>query len=432
MTLHHIIIVEDQRALAVALAAAVRQAGAASELVPTAAQARALIQSGQHFDAMILDIGLPDENGLEFLGSLDQELRPPTIVVTAHGEIQNTIEARKLGVAEFLTKPLDFAEFQKAMRRVLPSRSPKVVREAPEAEGFAFIGAAAAMRPVFQQIAHSCASDDPVLVRGETGTGKSHAARLIQRNSTRNGVARTLAAGPAMTIGELDAVLDETADGVLVLEDVGQLSSESQTGLVRRIEAADGQGFPRLIATSGEDLHARVGDDLFRSDLFYRLQVLEVRLPSLRERLEDLPALVSYFVGQLMPDRVLDVTNDALARLAAHEWPGNLLELRNSVAYALTVNTGAATIDVEDLPPYLGGGEGGGRAEQPLGLIHALDAWLDRRLDAEEPPTYRQLAEGLEAELIRCLLKRHDGKLARMASALQANRTTLRKRLKDS
>lgn len=427
-----VIIVEDQRALALALAAAVRQLGAPSELAPTAAQARALMESSERFDAMILDIGLPDENGLAFLGSLAPEARPPTIVVTAHGEIQNTIEARKLGVVEFLTKPLDFAEFQESLRRILDaggSASGKP-EDIGDAEDVAFIGAAAAMRPVFRQIAHACASDDPVLVRGETGTGKSHAARLIEKNSGRSGETRTLVAGPATTVEELTQAYDEAGSGVLVMEDVELLPPVVQAELVRRIEA-EGEGVPRLVATTGDDLHARVREEAFRSDLFYRLQVLEVRLPPMRDRMDDLPALVSYFLGQLMPGRVVEVSEAAMAQLSAHEWPGNLLELRNTLAYALTVNSGARAIDVPDLPSAIAGGEVEQGAGERWRLIQALDGWLDARLEGGDSVTYRSLSEGLEAELIRRLLKRYDGKLARLAAALGANRTTLRKRLRD-
>ena len=432
MTAPNVLIVEDEYALSVALAAAVRQASAFGEVAPSAAQARRLLASRKHYDAMVLDIGLPDENGLKFLETLEAARRPPTIVITGHGEIQNTIAARKLGVRDFLTKPLNFAEFQDALLRLIEPRRRKPDLGKPVAKSVAFIGAAPAMRPVFQQIAHSCASDDPVLVRGETGTGKSHAARLIQSNSLRAGPAATLAAGPATTTDELIQALTEAKRGVLVLEEVSLLSAEVQAELVRQIEAGAEEEFPRLIATTRNDLRASVSDGAFRSDLFYRLQVLEVRLPPLRERREDVPALVSYFIGQLVPDRSLTISDAALSRLLAQEWPGNLRELRNSIAYALTVNTGAAAIEVSDLPPYLGNEAAAGSGsddEVPARLLQALDSWLDARFGGEEAPQYRELAETLEAALIRRLLRRYDGKLARMASALQANRTTLRRKL---
>jgi transcriptional regulator with PAS, ATPase and Fis domain len=190
--------------------------------------------------------------------------------------------------------------------------------------------------------------------------------------------------------------------------------------------------FPRLIATTHENLRELVGAEAFRSDLFYRLQVLEVRLPSLSDRMEDLPALVSYFIGQLLPDRNLGITEASLGRLMSHDWPGNLRELRNSIAFALTVNSGAAAIEGSDLPDYLRNETSAVDEQAPALLVQAIDSWLDSRLQEEEETVYRDLAETLEATLIRRLLDRYDGKLARMASALHANRTTLRRRLQNS
>ena len=428
MNLPRVLIVEDEHALALALAAAVRQASVDSDLAPTAAQARRHLDSATNYEAMILDIGLPDQNGLEFLESLPPENRPPTIVITAHGEIQNTIAARKLGVIDFLPKPLDFDEFQSVLRRVVKPNRRQPDPAAPAPETVAFLGAAPNMRPVFQQIAHSCASDDPVLVRGATGTGKSHAARLIQSNSMRSGPAETLVIGPSSTTEELNAALQQANNGVLILEEVASLNNEGQAELVRQIEAGTEGVFPRLIATT----HELVGAEAFRSDLFYRLQVLEVRLPSLSDRMEDLPALVSYFIGQLLPDRNLGITEASLGRLMSHDWPGNLRELRNSIAFALTVNSGAAAIEGSDLPDYLRNETSAVDEQAPALLVQALDSWLDSRLQEEEETVYRDLAETLEATLIRRLLDRYDGKLARMASALHANRTTLRRRLQNS
>ena len=432
MNLPRVLIIEDEHALALALAAAVRQASIDSDLAPTAAQAQKKLESRTSYEAMILDIGLPDQNGLAFLESLPEESRPPTIVITAHGEIHNTIAARKLGVIDFLTKPLDFDEFQTTLARVVKPqrtrRDPK--NSAPET--VAFIGAAPSMRPVFQQIAHSCASNDPVLVRGDTGTGKSHAAQLIQSNSLREGPSGTLVIGPSTTTGELNAALQQAVGGVLILEEVASLNPEGQAELVRQIEAGTEGRFPRLIATTHEDLRELVGRERFRSDLFYRLQVLEVRLPSLSSRMEDLPALVSYFIGQLMPDRNLSITEEALSRLMSHDWPGNLRELRNSIAFALTVNTGAAAIEDSDLPAHLQQDFSAPVDEDPALLVQALDGWIDARLGDDPEPVYRNLADSLEATLIRRLLTRYDGKLARLATALRANRTTLRRRLQNS
>lgn len=432
MRLPTILIVEDEHALALALAAAVRQAGAQGELAPTATQARQYLASNKPVDAMVLDIGLPDQNGLEFLESLEASKRPPTVIITAHGEIENNIAARKLGVVDFLTKPLDFAGFQATLKRVLPARrSGRKSNRDDARSSVAFVGAAPSMRPVFQQIAHSCASDAPVLVRGDTGTGKSHAASLIQLNSNRTGPASTLTSSPNTTCEELSTALEDSAEGVLVIEEIALLHADVQAELVRHMESGPPEQLSRLIVTSSDDLRERVSEESFRSDLFYRLQVLEVRLPPLKERMEDLPALVSYFVGQLSPDRVLDVSDTALQHLSSHNWPGNLRELRNAVAYALTMSTGATALDADDFPPYLNQSGIAPNEESPDLLAQAIDQWLDQRFAGEEPPLYRDLAETLEATMIRQILERYDGKLARMANALQANRTTLRKRLQE-
>ena len=432
MELPYILIVEDEHALSLALAAVVKQAGFRADTAPSAAQAREAIQSKRNYDAMILDIGLPDQNGLEFLEFLPAAQRPPTIVITAHGEIENTIAARKLGVIDFLPKPLDFAEFQDVLRRVAKPAPSKQESADQSPEAVAFVGAAPSMRPVFQQIAHCCASEDPVLVRGDTGTGKSHAARLIQGNSMRSGPSETLVIGPSTSAGPLNSALKGARGGVLILEEIASLNPEAQSELVRQIEAGAPSDFPRLIATTREDLRSLAQDGKFRSDLFYRLQVLEVRLPSLYNRMEDLPALVSYFIGQLIPDRNLSITDSALVQLMSHDWPGNLRELHNSIAFALTVNSGAGAIEDSDLPDYLMGETSGVDDKAPALLVQALDSWLDAQLTEGSDPIYRDLAESLEATLIRRLLERYDGKLARMASALQANRTTLRRRLQNS
>lgn len=432
MDLPYILIVEDEHALSLALSAAVKQAGFQGDTAPSAAQARKALQSKRTYGAMILDIGLPDQNGLEFLASLPAEKRPPTIVITAHGEIENTIVARKLGAIDFLPKPLDFTEFQDVLGRIAKPVPSQQNTEAESPEVAAFVGAAPSMRQVFQQIAHCCASDDPVLVRGDTGTGKSHAARLIEGNSIRKGPTETLVIGPSISSRSLSSALKRAWGGTLILEEIASLNSEAQAELVRQIESGSTPEFPRLIATTREDLRDLAREGTFRSDLFYRLQVLEVRLPALCNRMEDLPALASYFIGQLLPDRNLSITESALAQLLSYDWPGNLRELHNSIAFALTVNTGSGAIETGDLPEYLKGETHSDDDDASKLLIQALDDWLDSRLQEGEEPVYRELAESLEATLIRRLLERYDGKLARMASALQANRTTLRRRLQNS
>ncbi len=442
------LIVEDERPLALALAATVRHAGGFAEMAPTAAQARRLLDRGTCFAAMILDIGLPDQNGLAFLQSLQADRRPPVLVITAHGEIDNAITARKLGVREFFPKPLNFEAFNRALEQLVEAFSdghprhleirPEGVSEFPGEN--AFIGAAPSMREVFQQIAHACASREPVLIRGETGTGKTHVAHLIRRHSQGAGdpLAVHLGGGdPGKDTGSsLAGALDDAAGGTLILEEIGALTPEDQRTLVHGIEEGS-ESFPRILATCTEALRDKVDSGAFRSDLFYRLQVLEVRLPPLRDRREDLPVLAAYFSGLLAPDRRVHTTEEGLKQLASHSWPGNLRELRNVVSYAITATAGGTRIEATHLPGYLGNPPATlsenppDTGELPPDLLDALGHWLDLRLASAPPPTYRELADALEVALLQDLLPRFDGKLARLAKELQANRGTLRKKLKD-
>jgi len=429
-----LLIVEDEHALARALAATVEQAGATSDIAPTAAQAGKLLRSGeQPYAAMILDIGLPDQNGLEFLDSLGEAFDLPTIIITAHGEIQNTITARKLGVLEFFQKPLDFDGFNQCLQRVITSDNHRSEPSEPEpADTAAYIGAARSMRPVFQQIAHCCASDEPVLIRGEIGSGKSHTARVIQTFGLRSREnTGTLVAGPGTTITELNESLAQAADGALIIEDVGQLGDSVQAELVRQIESQSSKDFPRLIATTIEDLHQAVTNNRFRSELFYRLQILEVRLPPLRHRKEDLPALVAFFLGQLKPGRKVSVSEPAMDQLFAYDWPGNLRELHNTMAYALTVSSEATVIEASHLPNHLKALLNAQTDDLLPGPLRSeMKAWLDQYFEASEQPRFSELEACLESTLIEQLLERYDGKLAPMAAALKANRSTLRRKLR--
>lgn len=435
-TLPKVLIVEDERALALAFAAAVRQSGAASELAPTAAQASKKLREAGPFDAIILDIGLPDENGLAFLESLPATMRLPVIVVTAHGEIGNTITARKLGVREFFTKPLDFEGFTTALAALL-RESPRPAQGTETSTGpaagentdSAFIGAAPAMRAVFRQIAHACASNEPVLVRGATGTGKTRVAHLLSQHSAKeSGPLEMFVAGS----GPIESAITRAAGGFLLIENLAALPASDQASLLVRMESGD-RDLPRIVATCGPDLHEAVVRGDFRPDLYYRLQVMEVRLPDLADRREDIPVLADFFAGQLAPGRIVELTSASLKILAAHEWPGNLRELRNVISYAITAAAGAPRIDPGHLPAYLSSPaliDEGCVDSLPEELSHALRRWVATRLRTEPLPSYDDLSGTLETALLHELLPHFDGKLARLATSLQANRATLRRRLR--
>ncbi|MEM0968640.1 MAG: sigma 54-interacting transcriptional regulator [Verrucomicrobiota bacterium] len=428
MTGPRILIIEDEQALGLALAAVVRQAGAEAVLAPTAAQARRRIkESPSPFTALLLDIGLPDENGLHFLEQLPRALRPPTLVISAHGELDNTIEARKLGVLHFLPKPLDFAELKASLCQLLePAPSPKhSQRQTPWPT---YLGSAPSMRPVFQQIAHACSSEEPVLISGRTGTGKSLTAHLIHRHTSREQALPTiLYPSSADPESQLQEAIASTKGGALLLEQIDQLDPNAQSQLIHRWES-DGDSFPRILATCDSDLLAQVNAGEFRSDLYYRLHVLEISLPDLSERIADLPPLFAFFLAEAQPDRTLSIGSRAFTLLEKHAWPGNLRELRSVASHALTVCGEGKQIEPEHLPRYLRTDSTAIEARtEEKDLETALDHWLDH---FDPLPPYRDLAAPLERMLLERLLPRFDGKLSRLASELEANRTTLRNRLR--
>ena len=289
-----VLIVEDNRSLSLAVAAVAERIGFRVLAAPSLARAREeLDQNKVH--CLLLDIGLPDGHSLTLLKDWHWGTRPPVAVISAHGEIENAIAARQLGVSLFLDKPLDFDQLQDFLRGVQSSASHKPRRV------LTFVGAAPAMRPVIRQIAFACADHQPVVIRGESGTGKSHIASLIAAQTIEDSKSReVIHATPQLKPADLIAHLN-AAHGVLTIERVHLLSIESQQSLARQMDQP-GLHSPRFIVTvDDEGLRAKVSRGNFDSDLYYRLQVLEIHIPPLSERRQDIPALIDSLLGQLEP-----------------------------------------------------------------------------------------------------------------------------------
>ncbi len=413
-----ILIVEDERALSLALASTVKKCGGRPVQAATLAKAAEQMEE-QDFAGMILDIGLPDGNGLSFLESLDEAKRPATLLVTAHGEIENAITARKIGVMEFFDKPIDFPAFTTALKTLLRGEE----KDAPTAPSQStFIGAAPAMREVFQKIAHACASREPALIVGETGTGKSTAASLIANHTAGENSQLVRLLHSSSTPDEIEqAVADKSVDAI-VIDPVSHLSMEAQDALTSFFEKENPS--PRVIATAGMDMMERVTDGSFRSDLYYRLQVLEIRLPRLNRRTEDIPALANYFLGLLEPGRHVEIEASVFSILEKYDWPGNIRELENTITFARTVAKSSSTLESAHLPEHLRVSVDANTLNQDL--ASAIEAWLNRK---DPLPAYKELSGEVERVLLEELLKRFGGKIAPLANALDANRTTIRKKL---
>lgn len=428
-----VLIVEDEHALSLALAAAVRRVNASSDICATAAIARRKLQAkGAAYRAMILDLGLPDERGLDFLASLAANERPPTLVVTAHGEIENTIAARKLGVVEFLTKPLQFDALNATLNRLLApgNCAPAAI---PELSATRFQGRSAAIQPVFQQIAQACHTNVPVLIMGEPGTGRSLVAQLIAEHGSdplrsfedANDELKDL-------LNRLGAPCLSAFGGTLLLENIEMLDLETQAELLR-VWDRFAKVCRRVVVTTTPGLARKLAEGTFLPELFYRCRVLEINLPPLRERGDDGGILTSHFLRELSPDGMLKLTAEAEERLRQHSWPGNLRELRNVLESMAIQAAGSPLLGFDHLPEYIQRvTKGAPSGLAAVKLDELMNHWLEQRLitlNPEETPAYDDLRADLERSLVKALLGRCEGKLARVASLFRANRNTLRRKL---
>lgn len=432
-----LLIVEDNRSLSLAISAMAERCGLQPTAVPTLSRAREALRGGvDGFDIVLLDIGLPDGHGLDLLK--ENLIAPSThlAVVSAHGDIETTIDARKLGAAHFFDKPINFEALENFLTEYCSLSSSTESGVAPSEAGSQtsaatpLIGASAKMRPVFQQIAQACATSHAVVLRGEAGTGKSHIARLIQANSTPS-KSSTFIATQQTDPGELADHLEGHPESILLIENLTSLSRKCHEQLLLGLDKLQDQA-PRLIVTVGEEgLYEHVLSKQLLPELYYRLQVLEIHLPPLRERLDDVPALAAYFFGELDSNPTRQFSPELVSELQHYSWPGNLHELRNLISYLLVTHTESPLLQRDHLPPHiLGQEEARGSKHDPFS--DALSDWVSRHLDNdEELPTYKELHGKLEKQLLELLMERFDHKPSHLAKALSMNRVTLRKKLQD-
>jgi DNA-binding NtrC family response regulator len=453
-----VLIIEDEAALASAIAILVQRLGCRATTAASATLGLQKLQQNRP-DLVVLDIGLPDQNGLATLASiraLDPDL--PVLIVTAHGNLQNAVEARKGGASGYLVKPLDLAELERSIRSLLRANE-VVAPTAPSLPNEAaplLIGSAPAMQPAFAAIAHACAADAPVLITGPTGIGKSLTARVIHLHSNRH-------QGPFVTLScaslpesLLEAELfghekgaftgaqqtrtghvDRAAGGTLFLDEIGEVPLPLQVKLLRFVEEksfvrvggrTEHHIDLRILTASNQDLNAAVAARRFREDLLYRLRVLEVKLPALIDRRSDIPGLAAYLLAGIARGRPLTMAQDTVQMLQRHDWPGNVRELRNALERAVAVCQGQVI-----LPTHLGPELQPASATQTPANFPALDqtlhAWLDDRL--RHVADYATLLDELEGRLLSLLLPRYDNKPTHLARALNIHRATLRKRLRE-
>jgi len=377
-----VLIVDDEAGVREGLVRAVASKGHRTVAASSLLEARRALE-GEELDCVLLDMRLKDGDGLDLLREMraGRHRETPVIMATAYGDSERTIQAMKAGAFEYVTKPFDLPTLLEAVEHAVKKRVlGRAVPEAPsgDAEGVGpMVGASAPMLGVWKVIGRAAASDAPVLVVGETGTGKELVARAIHDHSARAKqpfIAVNLA---ALSAGLLESELmghekgaftgaaarkagrlELAGAGTLFLDEIGDLDAALQTKLLRvlqdgRYERVGGTetltSRARVIAATNKPVRPGDPDATLREDLYYRLAVVEVELPPLRARRSDIPLLLAHALART---KARAVSEEAMARLLAHAWPGNVRELFHVVERA-AVMCSTDVIDVADLPQAL-------------------------------------------------------------------------------
>jgi two-component system, NtrC family, nitrogen regulation response regulator GlnG len=467
-----VILADDDGGIRTVISRALSQQGYHVQATGTAASLWRWIEDGTG-DVAILDVVLPDENSLDLLPRIRQR-RPelPIIMMSAQNTLLTAVRATERGAFDYLPKPFDLGELITMVRRAtaLPRIPPPEVEDKSRLEEqLPIIGRSAPMQEIYRVIARLMGTDLTVMIRGESGTGKELVARALHDYGKRRGgpfIAVNMAAIPrelieselfghekgaftganARKIGRFE----QAEGGTLFLDEIGDMPLEAQTRLLRVLQSGEfmpvGGRTPiraslRIVTATHRDLRQLVGQGLFREDLFYRLNVVPIRLPPLRERPEDIPALVQHFLNRAraegLPAKAIEPA--AMGRLSAHRWPGNVRELENLVRRLAVLypqdSIGPEVIEAElreGTPEPAYASDDGGQDQ----LADLIARQLDRLL---EPPDGRLPSAGLHGRIVREIerplivkvLAATRGNQLKAAALLGLNRNTLRKKIRE-
>jgi two-component system nitrogen regulation response regulator GlnG len=408
---------------------------------------------------LVSDIRMPGTSGLELLQNV-KERHPqlPVIIMTAYSDLESAVAAFQGGAFEYLPKPFDVDQAVDLIRRAVGESMREEGAEEVAPGSPEILGHAPAMQEVFRAIGRLSNSSATVLITGESGSGKELVARALHRHSPRAAqpfVAINTAAMPkdlleselfghergaftgaqAMRRGRFE----QAEGGTLFLDEIGDMAPDLQTRLLRVL--SDGQFYRvgghqplkanvRVIAATHQDLESRVRDGSFREDLYHRLNVIRLRLPSLRDRREDIPLLARHFLAKSARELGVEpkrLTEAALSYLAAQDWPGNVRQLEN-VAHWLTVMAPAQTVDVADLPPEL-------RETATSGTEAHWTAALRREVEKALARGDAQIMEALTREFERTLIARAlehtGGRRIEAATLLGIGRNTITRKIAE-
>jgi two-component system nitrogen regulation response regulator GlnG len=475
MTVPTVLIADDDRSIRTVLTQALGRSGYQVRATSSAATLWRWVEDGEG-DVVITDVIMPDENGLDLIPRI-RRIRPelPVIVMSAQSTLTTAVQATQRGAFDYLPKPFDLADLLSVVDRalkqpILSADAPPPPKPSPD-DNLPLIGRSPAMQEIYRVIARLTTTDLTVMINGESGAGKELVARALHDYGRRRSgpfVAINMAAIPRELIeselfgherGAFTGAtnrhvgrFEQANGGTLFLDEIGDMPPEAQTRLLRVLQEGEfttvGGRQPvranaRIVAATHRDLRALIRTGQFREDLFYRLNVVPIRLPPLRERPDDIPVLAQHFLNKAQAEGLPAKTIDppAMAMLAAYRWPGNVRELENLIrrlaalvpqpviTEAILAHELSEHIVIEDAAPAPG-------ADEPDTMAAVVERHVSRLLAAiresgEEGVLYERALAELERPLIRMTLAETRGNQIRAAALLGLNRNTLRKKIRE-
>jgi two-component system nitrogen regulation response regulator GlnG len=450
-------IVDDDRSIRWVIEKALSREGIAFNSFSTAQEALAALSGGAP-EVLVSDIRMPGQSGLELLQAVKtRHPAVPVIVMTAYSDLDSAVAAFQGGAYEYLPKPFDVDQAVELIRRALDESRREAEVAEPMGETPEILGQAPAMQEVFRAIGRLSQSSATVLITGESGTGKELVARALHRHSARGAKPFVAINTAAMPKDLLESELfghergaftgaqqlrrgrfEQAEGGTLFLDEIGDMASELQTRLLRVL--SDGTFYRvgghqqikanvRVIAATHQNLEDRVREGSFREDLYHRLNVIRLRLPSMRERPEDIPLLARHFLalsGKQLGVEPKRFSDEALSHLSRLAFPGNVRQLEN-LCHWLTVMAAGQVIDVGDLPAEFKDQAAAGAPD----WLAALEQEVERRLARGETGILDALGPLFERALIVRALARTGGRRIDAANLLGMGRNTITRKIQE-
>lgn len=448
-----ILVADDEPNLRRVLGAQLAREGHDVQLVANGQEALEFLREN-HVDLLICDLRMPVMDGMELLRhAISDNPTLPVVMITAHGTVDNAVEALKTGAFDYITKPFDQTELRTIVRKALKTQDLSAKDASPAAASadsrFGIIGQSAAISEVYSVIDRVADSPTTVLVTGESGTGKELVARALHESSSRRerpfikvncaAIPRDLIESEffghergAFTgaVASKPGRFELASGGTLFLDEIGSIPMETQVKLLRALQEGEFERVGgvrtlkvdvRLVAATNTDLRKQIEEERFREDLYYRLNVVGVRLPALRERVGDIPLLVDHFIrkyNQRLGKALVGVSAESLSILASYTWPGNVRELENVLERAVLFADGDRVF-AEHLPQEIVQARG----VSPTGSEKSEEVGLKEQV--------RAAVSQLERQLIFRALEQMSGNVTHTARVLKLSRKGLQLKMKE-